>query len=62
MFAQEPPPVGLVASLGFRQGKQDLALFALAVLRQIAVDGGFRLFVGEVLAPAPDVRGRGLGV
>jgi hypothetical protein len=62
MLAQQPPPVGLVASLRFRQGKKDVPLFALAGLGQIAVNGGLSPFVGEVLAPAPDVRRRGLGV
>jgi hypothetical protein len=62
MLAQEPEPVGLVPSLGFGQCKQNVAFFALAVLGQIPVDGGLGPFIGEVLAPAPDVSVRGLVV
>ena len=49
-------PVRLVASLGLGQGQQDVAFLAAAVLREVAVDGGLGAFVGEVLAPALDVR------
>jgi hypothetical protein len=47
--------MGLVAAFGFGQGQQDLALFTLTVLGEIAVDGGFCAFVRQVLAPPADV-------
>ena len=59
VLAEQLEPVGLVAALGFGQCEQDVALFAAAVLGQVTVDGGFGPFVGEVLAPALDVRGTG---
>ena len=57
VFAQQLEPVRLMAPLGFGQGEQDGTLLAAAVLRKIAVDGGLGAFVGEILAPALDVRG-----
>ena len=59
VLAQQLEPVRLVAALGFGQCEQDGALFAGAVLGQVTVDGGLGPFVGEVLAPALDVRGGG---
>ena len=52
--------MGLVAAFCFGEGQQDVPLFALAVLGQIAVDGGFGAFVREVLAPPADVGRCGL--
>ena len=59
MVAEQLQPVRLVASLGFGQGEQDLALLAAPVLGQVAVDGCFGPLVGEVLPPPLDVPGAG---
>ncbi len=56
VVAEQLEPVRLVAAFGLGQGQQDGAFFAVAVLGEVAVDGGFGAFVGEVLAPALDVR------
>ena len=61
VLAQQLEPVGLVAPLGLGQCEQDGALLAAAVLGKIAVDGRLGAFIGEVLAPALDVRGRWVG-
>ena len=58
VLTEELEPVCLVPAFGFGQGQQDVALFTLAVLCQIAVDGGLCAFVRQVLAPPAEV-GRG---
>jgi hypothetical protein len=60
MLTQKAEPVFLVPALCFGECKQDVPLFALPVLREVPVDGGLGAFVGEVLAPAADIRRRGL--
>ena len=60
VLAEQLQPVRLMAALGLGQGQQDGALLAGAVLREVPVDGGLGTFVGEVLAPALDVRGAGI--
>ena len=57
LIAEQLEPVRLVAAFGLGQGEQDGAFFAAAVLGQVAVDGRFGPFIGEILAPALDVRG-----
>ena len=61
VLAQQLQPVGLVAAFGFGEGQKDGALFAGAVLGEVTVDGSLGAFVGEVLAPALDVRCGGSG-
>ena len=54
--------MGLVPSFGFCKGEKDVSLLAQPVLREVPVDSGFGAFIGQVLAPAPDVRRSGLGI
>ena len=46
----------LVASLGVCDREQDVAFLAGLTLCQTPVHGGFGSFVGQVLAPAPELR------
>ncbi|CAH0290272.1 hypothetical protein SRABI26_04210 [Arthrobacter sp. Bi26] len=57
VLAQQLEPVCLMAPLGLGQRQQDGALLAGAVLRQVPVDGRLGTLIGEILAPALDVRG-----
>jgi hypothetical protein len=58
VIPQQGEPVRLVAAFSLGEGEQDVAFLAQPVLGKIAVDGGFRPFVREVLAPPLDVRSR----
>jgi hypothetical protein len=61
VVAEEPEPVGFVASLGLGEGKEDVPFLAAAVLGEVAVDAGLGAFVGEVLAPPLNVGRAGAG-
>ena len=51
----------LVAAFCLGEGQKDRAFFAVAALGEVTVDGSFGTLVGQVLAPALDVRGVGSG-
>lgn len=57
LIAEQAEPVLLVPTLGFGECEQDLPLPSGATAGKIAVDGGLGLLVGEILSPAPQVRG-----
>ena len=61
MFAEHIAPVLLMAFLGFGNLHQNLTLFALGTLGQVAVDARLRLFIGEITPPPPDLRITRLG-
>jgi hypothetical protein len=57
--AEQSAPVLLVPALGGGEGEQDVALLAGAAAGEVAVGGGLGELVGEVAAPAADLRGAG---
>ena len=61
MFAKHIAPVLLMAFLGLGNLHQNLTLFALGTLGQVAVDARLRLFIGEITPPPPDLRVARLG-
>ena len=63
LLAQAREPVLLVAPLGVLEREEDGALLARAPLGEVAVGARLHALLGQVLAPALDLRARGfLGV
>jgi hypothetical protein len=48
-----------MAAFSFREGQQDGAFLAAAVLGEVTVNGGFGPLVGEVLPPPFEIGGAG---
>jgi hypothetical protein len=48
-----------MAAFSFREGQQDGAFLAAAVLGEVTVNGGFGALVGEVLPPPFEIGGAG---
>ena len=59
VVSEQCAPVRCVPALSVGERKEDLAFAAFAARGQITVDGGFRVFVREVLTPPSNLLRRG---
>src|SRR5690606_32107302 len=61
VLPEQLSPVLLVTALSFREREEDLPLLTGAAAGEVTVDGGLGTLVGEVAAPAADLRAGRLG-